>query len=134
MPPLPHSPLLGTLASPQFSTRSKVTTSNRFGQTNALQRPLNGREIAVTVMGSLAGAALLALISYYCWKHCKPNATYYETAVQLSKKSAARRKAKCCPQQPTGQSTLTRWELPTVLVTPPPAASTRSSFYSDEVQ
>ncbi|KAI1199990.1 hypothetical protein F5X97DRAFT_321746 [Nemania serpens] len=76
--------------------------------------PLNGWEIAGTVVGGLVGVVILFGILYYCWEHCRPRATYYETAVQISKKRAAcqRRKRERRAQHPSRRAAPSRYVYP----------------------
>ncbi|KAI1125060.1 hypothetical protein F5Y10DRAFT_247987 [Nemania abortiva] len=155
MPPLPYrfllarpaqhwSPFQPTDPSPYAHTsyaihllvRSKASSRYRYGQSNGPQTPLNGWEIAVIVIASLVGTVILFWILYHCWEQCRPRPTYYEEAVQLSeqREKSERKKTRSWPQ-PINRRIASMRRVHTAIVdnvTPPPAASTRSSFYSDE--
>ncbi|KAI0115881.1 hypothetical protein GGR51DRAFT_366730 [Nemania sp. FL0031] len=122
----------------QLLGRSKSTSHNRYGQNNGPQTPLDKWQLVGTVIGSVAGTAILFWILYYCWEKCKPRPTYLEAAIELEKKrekSEAKAK-KRWPQFLTRRIASMRSARPVAVddVTPPPAASIRSSFYSDEGQ
>ncbi|KAI1187068.1 hypothetical protein F5B17DRAFT_430893 [Nemania serpens] len=109
MPPPPFSLATRTLAqreSPSEIIIRSVTTATVPGRQpdrlDGSHEGWNGWEIAGTVVGGLVGAVILFGILYYLWEHCRPRATYYETAVKISERRAEsqrRQRARCARYQ-----------------------------------
>ncbi|KAI1108922.1 hypothetical protein F5Y14DRAFT_55635 [Nemania sp. NC0429] len=98
--------------------------------------PLNGWEITGTVVGGLVGAVILFGILYYCWEHCRPGATYYETAVQISKKEAEcrQRKRERCAQYPSRRVVSSRCVHPCAYLDELAApAATKARFNEEQI-
>ncbi|KAI1160981.1 hypothetical protein F5B18DRAFT_654051 [Nemania serpens] len=118
------------------SSTTKDAVSHALDRLDASHGPLNGWEIAGTVVGVLVGAVIMFGILYYCWDHCQPHATYYETAVQISKKRAEcqRRKRERCAQCPSRRIASSRYVQPHACVDEVAApAPTKARFNEGQI-
>ncbi|KAJ8122357.1 hypothetical protein ONZ43_g1428 [Nemania bipapillata] len=129
---LPDSPAIDRiLNATQISTRSNVATSNRFGQSNGPEEPLNEWQVAVVVLASVIGLAVVTTLLYCFCRHCKPRPTYYETAAQLGNEQGASPKTAPEPDHRHTPNPLAR---PGIVLTPPTPVTPSSSIYSEEGQ
>ncbi|KAK5629522.1 hypothetical protein RRF57_005237 [Xylaria bambusicola] len=137
--------LLETMTTSNFHSeqslyRTKNTFNNAWGQSNGADEHLGGLALGGTVLGCLFAATLITLTAYFCWKYGAPRPTYYERAMQIHKKEAARqrREMRRCPLLSSRRLSPLSWGDPVIsnvdnrLSRPDPAMTRSSPRYNEQ--